>query len=427
MQPFSFSTVQKSPSLVGCPSGPLVIPPSDTFAEADSSSPTVATPILSLVIPTYNESNNIASIVRLLSERLDSSLAGHYELIVVDDNSPDQTWAVAQRLMGKYARLRVMRRSQEKGLSSAVIRGWQVAQGSVLGVIDADLQHPPETLTALLNSILRGADLAVASRHIEGGGVSDWSLIRRILSRGAQFLGLLILPNVVGRVSDPMSGYFLVKRSAIADYLLHPKGYKILLEVLGRGKIGPIAEVGYVFQERASGDSKVTWHQYLDYLHHLWRLRLGGHKRHSASLRRPLPLWAFVRFGIVGLSGVLVDMGLLYQGHTLLGLPLTRSKLIAAEVAIVNNFIWNDLWTFRAVSHQQQGWSARLKRFLKFNLICLSGLVLNVLVLNLVYNWIFGQRWAYLANLIAIGVVTLWNFWLNYKLSWRVTQVDRGQ
>jgi dolichol-phosphate mannosyltransferase len=119
-----------------------------------------------------------------------------------------------------------------------------------------------------------------------------------------------------------------------------------------------------------------------------------------------------------------VDMVILYLIHTTFGFPLTRSKIVAAEIAILNNFLWNDAWTFADVSLRQRGWSARLKRFIKFNLICLGGLILNVLMLNLVYNLIFGQRWAYLANLIAIGLVTIWNFWLNLKLSWRITQVQ---
>jgi dolichol-phosphate mannosyltransferase len=106
----------------------------------------------------------------------------------------------------------------------------------VLGVIDADLQHPPELLLKLWGEIKRGGDLAVASRHVEGGGVSDWSVIRRFLSRGAQTLGLIILPEVIGRVSDPMSGYFMVRRRCIAGRTLSPLGYKILIEVLARGK-----------------------------------------------------------------------------------------------------------------------------------------------------------------------------------------------
>ncbi|MGB3200897.1 MAG: glycosyltransferase [Nodosilinea sp.] len=411
--------------LESCPSGPLqIVPLAAAATEAGFSDtdrgPTLPTLTLSLTIPTYNEGQNVGPLVERLTALLDRVLPQDYELIVVDDNSPDLTWNTALELQAIYPQVRVVRRQDERGLSSAVIRGWQVARGRILGVIDADLQHPPEVVIGLLEAIQQGADLAVGSRHVEGGGVSEWSLIRRVLSRGAQTIGLLLLPQVVGRVSDPMSGYFMVRREAIAGPLLNPKGYKILLEVVGRGTINTIAEVGYVFQERQEGASKVTWRQYVDYIHHLLRLRLGGR---LARLHQRFPTQRFVRFGLVGLSGVVVDMVILYLLHSTLGLPLTRSKIVAAEVAIINNFIWNDAWTFADISLQQQGWSARLKRFLKFNLVCLAGLVLNVLVLNVVYNLVFGQRWAYLANLVAIAIVTFWNFWLNLKLSWRVTQV----
>ena len=402
------------------PIGPLQIEavPADLRDNIPGSPPPAC--LLSLVIPTFNESGNVEALVRQLTALLDPAYAQRYELIVVDDDSPDRTWEIAAQLTATYPQLRAMRRTGERGLSSAVIRGWQVARGEILGVIDADLQHPPEVLLHLLAAIETGADLAVASRHVEGGGVSEWSLIRRILSRGAQTLGLLLLPQVVGRVSDPMSGYFMVRRSAIAGPVLNPKGYKILLEVIGRGSVQTIAEVGYVFQERLEGASKVTWKHYLDYIHHLLRLRSRGRLE---RLRSHFPIDRFLRFGLVGFSGVFIDMAVLYLLHTSLGLPLTRSKILAAEMAIINNFIWNDAWTFADISQSQLGWPLRLKRFLKFNLICLAGLVLNVLILNLVYNLVFGQRWAYLANLIAIGVVTIWNFWLNLKLSWRVTQV----
>ena len=190
----------------------------------------------SLIIPSYNEGGNIQEIVKILSRLLDSEIPGEYELIVVDDDSPDRTWKLAQELTVQYPQLRVMRRQHDKGLSTAVIRGWQVARGEVLGVIDADLQHPPEVLLKLWHEIKKGADLAVASRHVEGGGVSEWSVIRRFLSRGAQMLGLVILPEVIGRLSDPMSGYFMVRRDAIVGKSLSPVGYKILIEVTGRGK-----------------------------------------------------------------------------------------------------------------------------------------------------------------------------------------------
>lgn len=400
-------------SAINVPTGSLTIFPINI-------TPSESQLLLSLVLPTYNEAKNIPAIVEQLTRLLDSVIPGQYELIVVDDNSPDKTWEIAQSIMAEYPQLRVMRRQDERGLSTAVIRGWQVANGEICGVIDADLQHPPEVLLQMLAIIKEHADvdLVVASRHVEGGGVSDWSLIRRFLSRGAQTLGLIILPGVVGRVSDPMSGYFMVRRQALVGKTMNPLGYKILIETLGRGDIGKVAEVGYVFQERLEGESKVTWRQYVDYLRHLVRLRLD--------------LWRigrFLRFGIVGFSGVFVDMAVLYllSDPTTLGWGLTRSKVIAAELAIVNNFLWNDAWTFADMSSHQRGWQKRFKRFLKFNLVCLAGVGLNILLLNVMFNFLgFNSFRAgrYVANFIAIAIVTVWNFWLNLKLSWRVTEVD---
>ena len=393
-------------SLIPVPSGALTILPLSQEIAEDSSLK------FSLIIPTYNEGDNVPEIVSILSQLLDSVIPGEYELIVVDDNSPDGTWKIAQNLTLEYPQLRVMRREAEKGLSTAVIRGWQIARGRVLGVIDADLQHPPEVLLQLWQEMQQGADLAVASRHVEGGGVSEWSIIRRFLSRGAQMLGLIILPEVIGRLSDPMSGYFMVRRDAIVGKSLSPIGYKILIEVTGRGAIRWIGEVGYVFQERQAGASKVTWKQYIEYIQHLLRLRFAL-----------WPVKRFLRFGVVGFSGVFVDLGVFYLLRTVLGLGLTRSAILSSEVAIINNFLWNDLWTFGDISRRQKGKHQQFRRFLKFNVVCLSGLILNVLIVNFLFN-ILGIN-EYIAKLVAIAVVTFWNFWFNLKLSWRVT--DSGK
>ncbi len=385
------------------PTGPLRIP-------AQPAGPPLR---LSLVIPTYNESKNVAELVERLTALLEQPLRGSYELIVVDDDSPDRTWEVALELAARNPRVRVVRRQGERGLSSAVIRGWQVARGEVLGVMDADLQHPPEVNLDLWKHIESGADLAAGSRHIEGGGVSDWSLMRRLLSRGAQLLGLLILPGVLNRLTDPMSGYFMVRRSAIAGVDLDPIGYKILIEVVGRGEIHWIGEAGYVFRERTQGESKVTFGLYVQYLQHLLRLRIAT-----------LPRSRFFRFCLVGASGVLVDMGLLYllSDPHMLGLGLTRSKVVAAETAILSNFLINDAWTFGDVASRQPGKAARLRRFLGFNAICTAGLVLNVLILNLLFNFAHWNRYA--ANAVAIVAVTGWNFWLNRHLNWTPMRPD---
>ena len=397
-------TNTSSAVLLSVPDGPLVIGPA--AGEAGHLR-------LSMIVPTYNEAKNIREMVSRLTGLLDRALPGAYEIIVVDDNSPDGTAELALQLTAQYPQLRVMRRLHERGLSTAVIRGWQAARGEVLAVIDADLQHPPEVTVKLCEEMDRGADLAVASRHIEGGGVSDWSALRRVLSRAAQLIGLVILPEVVGRVSDPMSGYFMFRRAAIHGVELSPLGYKILIEVIGRGQCRWIGEVPYVFRERVEGESKVSRKVYIDYLRHLLRLRLAK-----------LPVNRFIRFAVVGFSGVIVDMSVLYllSDPSALGWGLTRSKLIAAELAIINNFIWNDFWTFGDIASHQKRPRARLRRFAKFQLICLGGLILNTLLLNLQFNVLGMNR--YLANAVAIGIVTGWNFYLNFKLSWRVAEPE---
>jgi dolichol-phosphate mannosyltransferase len=363
---------------------------------------------LSLIVPTFNESSNIAALLRQLAAILDPVLGSAYEIIVVDDDSPDRTWELAEALVPQMRNLRVLRRSLERGLSTAIVRGWQLARGDVLAVIDGDLQHPPEVLLRLWNKMEQGSDLAVASRHLEGGGVSEWALWRRVLSRGAQGLGLLVLPGVVGSVSDPMSGYLMVRREVVQGIELSPVGYKILVELLARCAPRAVAEVPYVFRERLAGQSKLSPAIYGNYLRHLLRLRLAN-----------LAPERFLRFAVVGLSGVIVDMGLLYylSDPASLGWGLTRSKLIAAELAMVNNFIWNDAWTFGDLANTRDLWKARLRRFAKFQSICTAGLLINAVLLNLQFNLLGMNR--YEANAIAIAAVTGWNYWLNLKLTWR--------
>jgi dolichol-phosphate mannosyltransferase len=150
-------------------------------------------------------------------------------------------------------------------------------------------------------------------------------------------------------------------------------------------------------------------------------------KGRFVRLQPQFPLDRFLRFSLVGFSGVFVDMAIFYllSDPSTLAWGLTRSKIIAAEMAIINNFLWNDRWTFADIARDQKGLNQRLKRFFKFNLICLAGLILNVLILNFFFNIVGIDR--YLANLIAIAVVTIWTFWMNLKLSWRVTEVKSSK
>jgi dolichol-phosphate mannosyltransferase len=365
---------------------------------------------LSVVLPTYNESAHIDAIVEQLMAVLDNIPALRYEIIIVDDDSPDRTWEKALQLSQKFPQIRAIRRQDQRDLSAAVLRGWQVARGDVFAVMDADLQHPPETIPELWRAIRRGADLAIASRNIEGGGVSDWTLPRRSVSRCAQLLGLVVLPEVTGKVSDPMSGYFMVRRSALEGRELHPLGYKILVEVLARGTVEKISEVPYVFRETPHRPSKHSAAVSAQYLQHLIRIRIYLLKTST-----------FLRFCIVGASGTLIDTAMLFllSDPRTLNWNLTGSKIIAAELALTNNFIWNDLWTFGKFSSRQNTFRQRARRFLKFNLLCSVGIILNLIILNIGFKVFHMNR--YIANLSAIFIVTFWNYNTNRKLSWRTT------
>ena len=386
-------------ALTECPKGGLAIP----------GSPKRPGVRFSLVIPTYNESRNLPTLIESLDGLLRPRLGSAFEIIVVDDDSPDHTWEVALDLRRRFDSVRIIRRQGERGLSTAVIRGWQAANGEILGVMDADLQHPPEVNLALLDEIDQGAELAAASRNIVGGGVSDWSAARRVLSRGAQLLGLLVLPSVLGRLSDPMSGYFMVRRSALAAVELDPLGYKILIEVVARGRVRWIGEVPYVFSERADGESKVTWRLYLEYLHHLIKLR-----------RATLSSAKFFAYGLVALSGAVIELGLFYElsDPSNLGWGVLQGKLLAAQPALLWNFALNEVFTFREIGRAQpvRSWSGRLQRLLAFYAISLVTLVVSTLLL-FAFHGLAGMN-VYVANAVAIGSVTGIGYWLHRHLTW---------
>jgi len=201
-----------------------------------------------------------------------------FEIILVDDNSPDGTAEKIGELQLGRSWLHLIVRRNERDLSTAVLTGWHAARGEILGCMDADLQHPPEVLPQLFMR-LRAADLVIASRGVEHGGVSEWKLHRRIVSWTATLLARLLLSGEGRTVRDPMSCFFLLKREVIEDVELRPLGYKILLEVLSRGAYARVIEVPYTFQERAHGGSKLGAVQVWRYLRHLARISQARRRR----------------------------------------------------------------------------------------------------------------------------------------------------
>jgi dolichol-phosphate mannosyltransferase len=223
---------------------------------------------------------NIQPFLQRIRGLLDSALGSRYEVIVVDDNSPDDTWKVVEGLRAGYPQLSVLCREHERGLSSAVVRGWQVAGGDVLGTINADFQHPPELLARMLE-LVQAADLVIATRRNEAGSFGEMPWRRQLLSRGARRAGEFFLPQIFRRVSDPLSGYYLLRREAIEGVELRPSGFKTLIEVLARGRIQTISECGYAMQKRRLGRSNARLRHWMEYLIQLKRLREHAGARQS--------------------------------------------------------------------------------------------------------------------------------------------------
>ncbi len=350
-------------------------------------------PLLSIIVPTYNERENLPVLV----DRIDKALGGKYsyEIIVVDDNSPDKTWEVALELARKGYPIVLVKRPGKLGLGTAVLDGVGKARGKYIAVMDADLQHPPEVLPKLLEAALStGADIVVASRYTRGGGVEGWSSIRKIISKGATLIAKLLLPQA-RLTTDPMSGFFLFKREIISDVELNPLGYKILLEILVKAKYNKVVDVPYTFHRRLRGESKLGAGEMWRYIKHVLRL----------SEYRP------IKFAIVGASGVLVNEGVLYLALNS-GLNPMVSGLIAIEASILSNFTLNDLWTFRSRRTGSFLW-----RMLKYHLsVALGAIIMYATYAGLVSLLGFNP---YLAMLVGIILGFIANYLFSETIVWR--------
>lgn len=225
--------------------------------------------MLSLVLPTFNEAATITSLI----DMIDGVLQGTpHEIIVVDDDSPDHTWKVAQDIAKSRSSVRVLRRKGKRGLSSAVVDGFDMAQGDMIAVMDADGQHDASLLLALSASLKAGSDLVVGSRYIEGGSVGEWVRDRRIISTLGTRLALLFSH---AKVSDPLSGFFAMKASVYKKIrpALKPTGFKILLEVLAHvPDVTKVTEIPLIFRMRLHGRSKLSLKVHFDFLCQIVRL-----------------------------------------------------------------------------------------------------------------------------------------------------------
>jgi len=353
---------------------------------------------LSIVVPTYNESENLPIFVERTRKAFGRT---KHEIIVVDDNSPDGTGEIAERLAKKYGNIKVIHRKKKKGLASAVVDGFKHVSAPVICVIDADLQHPPEKIPELFDRIKSGADIVVASRYAKGGGIKGWAKSRKIISRGAEILARLAISGSHG-LSDPLSGFFMFKKDVIKGAELKPIGFKILLEVLVKGSYKKVVEVPYVFEKRLRGKSTLGFKERFDYLRHLSRLA-----RTSGETGQ------FLKFCVVGLTGVFVNMGLLGALTKFIGLDYKISAIFAIEISILSNFALNEIWTFRKKSKA----GSLAGRIVNFNIACIIGAAINFIIL-VVLTEIFHLHYL-LSNLFGIACATLWNYFMSATWVWK--------
>ncbi len=342
---------------------------------------------LSLIIPTYNEKDNIKKLILALLEEFDKNkIEG--EIIVVDDNSPDKTGEIVEDLKIQYTNIKIIHRKGKLGLSSAVLEGFNVASGNIWGVMDADLSHPVLKVNEMYQAIMKGADIVVGSRYVKGGKIEGWNLDRKFLSKGAT-----ILARVFTEVMDPMSGFFMFKKEFFKNQEINPKGFKILLELLVKLDFKNIVEIPITFTNRTMGKSKAATREIIFYLENL--ITYLPYKKETIS--------EFFKFACVGLIGTFVNIIILYSFTEYFGIYYIMSAFIAFVVAVTVNFILNKIWTFREEFNHDF-----FKKYIRFFSVSLIALSINIFFLYIFTE--FFKVYYIISQVIAIGVSLIINF-----------------
>ncbi|MCX4527755.1 MULTISPECIES: glycosyltransferase family 2 protein [unclassified Streptomyces] len=305
---------------------------------------------VTLIIPTFNEAANVGELLR----RLAGSLPAHLpcEVLFVDDSTDDTPAVIEKAASACPFPVAVLHRdTPEGGLGGAVVEGIRRAAGDWIVVMDADLQHPPHLVPELVGEGERtGADLVVASRYIPGGSRAGLAGSYRVaVSRGATWLTKGLFPRALRGISDPMSGFFAMRRSVVTADALKPLGYKILLELAVRCRPAEVAEVPFVFQDRYAGESKSTAREGLRFLTHL------------AALRSASPVARMIGFGLIGLSGFVPNLaGLWLLTHA--GMHYLPAEIVANQAGVLWNFVLIETLLFRD-RRRHRHWADRIGRF----------------------------------------------------------------
>jgi len=360
----------------------------------------IATAELAIVIPTYNEASNVPLLVQAIERALPDT---RWEVMFVDDHSPDGTSQAVRDLALVDPRVRIVHRYGRRGLSSACVEGIMATAAPYVAVMDADFQHDEAILGTMLARLKQGdVDLVVGSRYASGGGMGQWSEKRQRLSRLATRMAARLAGT---EISDPMSGFFMLTRDAFLRSLpnLSSIGFKILLDIAASAPTTlRVAEVPYTFRTRQHGESKldslVLW-EYFQLLLDKW---IG----HFIPVR-------FLSFALVGGFGVLVHFTVLTTLFEGVGLGFRRSQAAATIVAISSNFFLNNMLTYR---DQRLRGRALLTGWISFNLVCATGAAANIGVAD----WLFARHNYWVVSALAgIAVSVVWNYAMSSLFTWR--------
>jgi len=377
---------------------------------------------VSIIIPTYNESENIINILHSIKEIIPKNILT--QTIVVDDNSPDGTGKLVEDYLKNVKKMadhtiEIIHRKAKNGLGSAILNGIQQAKGDTIVVMDCDFSHPPQIIPKLVESIKKYQyDIAVASRYIKGGKIQGWSQKRKLMSK---FATLIAKKGLGVNTKDPMSGFFAFKRSIIKELNFDAIGYKILLEIIVKTKGVNIKEIPYTFQDREFGSSKLGIKTILDYYKSVWKLYRYGKPLEKQEKRSSVKFLSKAgRFYTVGASGFIVNylISLFFTsgGYDMWYLHATTIGIFAS---ITSNFVLNKIWTFGDIDFKIKKTISQYGKFAMFS--SLGALV----QLGMVYFLVDGNSIAYpLALIIAVITAAFGNFVLNKKWTFKEKLLD---
>lgn len=382
-----------------------------------SSEVNVTNPQISIILPTYNESQNIVTIIESIQENIPKGI--QTETIVVDDNSPDGTGKIVEDYIKDFKKIaentiNVIHRKTKSGLSSAILNGIQNAKGETILIMDTDLSHPPQIIPKMIEAFKQyQCDLVVASRYITGGHIHGWTIKRKIISK----IATLIAKKGLGvKTKDPMSGFFAFKKNIVKELNFDALGYKFLLELLVKTKNINVKEIPYTFENRKFGSSKLDSSTIIDYLKSVWKLYKNGKIKTTSEKRNSIRFFSKAgRFFTVGASGFLVN----YVISTLFTSGLTDFWYVHANIfgiiaSISTNFLLNKIWTFEDRNFSK---NKVLSQYGKFGLFSSLGALVQ---LGMVFWLVDSHNITYpIALMSAIATAAVSNFLINKKLTFK--------